>query len=179
MLAYATAVLPSAVRFFIKIDDDAYLRLHRIAPLLELIDSRKDVYLGSVRTFWGCLDPVDASAARCEPSAQASALEYAMGGAGYVLTRPLVEKLVSRMQSCVLYNGEDKDLAACLSRSLNITAVNVPGFWYGSPKSVPPQQRDSMIAFHKLHDAADMEQVHRRYGIHATCVRVDVGGDSI
>ncbi|KAF6003550.1 chondroitin sulfate [Cyanidiococcus yangmingshanensis] len=181
MLAHALAVLPSSVRFFVKIDDDAYLRLHRLAPLLRLIDPARHVYLGSVRTSWGRLDPVNGDREPHEQNNTKSdhVLEYAMGGAGYVLTRPLAEQLASRVQECTLYNGEDKDLAVCLRSCQGIEAVNFPGFWYGPPETAPPQQRDAMVAFHKLNGAAEMELVHRRYGMHAECARVDAGGDLI
>lgn len=181
VLGYAWKELPSTIQFFLKIDDDAYLRPHRIFPLLQHLDPARPLYLGSVRTFWGALDPVHAEAANASQDRRAapSILEYAMGGAGYVLSRALVATLVSRFQSCRLYNGEDKDLAACVRACPDAEILNVAGFWYGPPETAPPQQRDSMISFHKLNRAADMVRIHKSFGMHANCARVDSGGDFV
>jgi Fe-S-cluster-containing hydrogenase component 2 len=99
--------------------------------------------------------------------------------AGFWYGPPETAPPQQRFQSCRLYNGEDKDLAACVRACPDAEILNVAGFWYGPPETAPPQQRDSMISFHKLNRAADMVRIHKSFGMHANCARVDSGGDFV
>ena len=176
-LAHICDRLPddASMRFWLKIDDDAYWRPHRLAPLLALLDHRQPLYVGSIRRYLGVLEALDG-----RPDIPLSRpLSYAMGGAGYLLSRGLLRRLCPQLARCRLFNGEDKTVGHCIHRVLRLSVLNVDGFHYGPPDSLPAQQRDAAYAFHRLEDGAAVRAVHRHFAARGACVHRDRGGDIV
>lgn len=63
-------------------------------------------------------------------------LRYAMGGAGYILSRGLLEKWRPLMNQCIVYNEEDKTIAKCILDTLHLEPINLPGFSVSSSMGV-------------------------------------------
>lgn len=210
MLAHAYDTHGDTVDWYIKCDDDAYIRMERLAPLLAQMNATRALYLGSVRRFTGTLVALadhhdsDSHGGGGGGDVQVHHMLYAMGGAGYMVSRALLAALRPRLASgeCPPYNGEDKSVALCIWNTLRIRPINLPGMHYGPPESVIEQQRDATVAFHHLERAVDVRRTHARFrwwrarsgdghqdyaaagrGDAARaaeqCVRIDSGGDAV
>ncbi|EME30097.1 Chondroitin sulfate synthase 1 [Galdieria sulphuraria] len=173
MFAWAWDHVPQA-KWFYKCDDDSFVRVELLQEILRQFDHTKPLYIGSTRRFQGKLVPVlerDASWTRDIH------LRYAMGGAGYVLSRGLLEKWRPWMNQCIVYNGEDKNIAKCILDTLHIEPINLPGLCFVHPDKVDSVSRDSVIAFHQIRGMEDSMELFRRFYLDRN--RYDSGGDAI
>jgi len=174
LFAWAWDHVPDA-KWFYKGDDDSFVRVEWLQALLNEFDATKPLYLGSTRRFRGKLVPVlERDMAR---TLEHTDLRYAMGGAGYVLSRGLLEQWRPLMNQCIVYNGEDKTVAKCIWDTLHIEPLNVPGFSFVHPDKIDPVTRDSMIAFHQIEGMKDAQNLFRRFYLDRN--RFDSGGDVV
>ncbi|GJQ12999.1 hypothetical protein GpartN1_g4790.t1 [Galdieria partita] len=174
MFAWAWDHVPQA-KWFYKCDDDSFVRVDLLQEILRQFDYTQPLYIGSTRRFRGKLVPVlerDVSKRTVDVD-----LRYAMGGAGYVLSRGLLEKWRPLMNQCVVYNGEDKNVAQCILDTLHIEPINLPGLCFVHPDKVDPVSRDSMIAFHQIGGMKDSIELFRRFYLDRNSF--DSGGDVI
>eukprot|EP00871_Galdieria_phlegrea_P003497 jgi/Galph1/4148/GphlegSOOS_G2824.1 len=173
LFAWAFDHFPHA-KWFYKCDDDSFVRVEMLNEILQHFDPSQPLYFGSTRRFHGKLLPVLDSQSFL---AVETFLRYAMGGAGYVLSRGLLEKLRPLLHECVVYNGEDKTMAKCIFDSMGIEPTNLPGFCYVHPDDVDPVSRDSMIAFHHIRGQQDATQLFKRFYLGPKYF--DSGGDIV
>lgn len=104
MLEYV--IQDSSWDFLYKCDDDTFLNFENLKKLLKNQDPVKDLYMGE-RIFLGKRDNV---------------VEYAQGGAGYVLSRSAVEKCLPHLRSIapnrrLNFDAEDYSVGKALSLS--------------------------------------------------------------
>lgn len=101
--------------FFMRVDDDMYVKKQQLYDLLLSTNPAQDIYMGSP----GFGKPEDRKRLKLEEHEH-----YCMGGPGVVLSRALLRKLGPQVDDClknvvVSYN-EDVEVGRCISRKLRV-----------------------------------------------------------
>jgi len=101
--------------FFMRVDDDMYVKKQQLYDLLLATNPAQDIYMGSP----GFGKPEDRKRLKLEEHEH-----YCMGGPGVVFSRALLRKLGPQVDDClknvvVSYN-EDVEVGRCISRKLQV-----------------------------------------------------------
>lgn len=101
--------------WFMRADDDVYIRLPKLLEFLSKLDPSEALYIGSP----GFGKPEDLERIKLHPNER-----YCMGGPGVIMSRALLIKLVPYLDDCldnvVVSWNEDLELGRCISRRLNV-----------------------------------------------------------
>ena len=101
--------------WFLRAEDAMYLKPEKLLELLNCVNSSKDVYLGRPGSFRANGGNGDGDLYTHE--------KYCQGGAGVVLSRSALMKLVPRLDSCLqdaLTEQEDVELGRCLYKNVGL-----------------------------------------------------------
>ena len=115
MLKYMYDNYLERYNWFMRSDDDVYVRVERLQSFLSRLDPTEPLYIGSP----GFGKPEDRARLKL-----AEHEHYCMGGPGVIFSRELLRRLGPHLQDCldnvvVSYN-EDVELGRCVSRKLDI-----------------------------------------------------------
>lgn len=101
--------------WFMRADDDAYVRIPKLIQFLSQLDPSKELYIGS---------PGFGRENDLERIKLYKNEHYCMGGPGVIFSRGLLIKLVPHLEDClknvVVSWNEDLEVGRCISRRLNI-----------------------------------------------------------
>ena len=115
MLQYMYNKYINQFDFFMRVDDDMYVKKQKLYDLLLATNPAQDIYMGSP----GFGKPEDRKRLKLEDHEH-----YCMGGPGVILSRALLRKLGPEVDDClnnvvVSYN-EDVEVGRCISHKLNV-----------------------------------------------------------
>lgn len=115
MLRYMHDNYIDKFNWFLRADDDAYIRVPELIKFLSTLDSNVPLYIGSP----GLGRPEDLERIKLFPHER-----YCMGGPGVIFSRALLIQLAPYLDDClenvvVSYN-EDLEVGRCISRRLGI-----------------------------------------------------------
>ena len=104
--------------FFMRADDDAYVKVDRLLDLLKGVNPAQDIYMGSP----GFGREHDQDRIRLGREGQSD--RYCMGGPGVIFSRSALRRLAPHLNEClsdvvVSYN-EDVEVGRCVHRMLNV-----------------------------------------------------------
>ena len=131
VLKYIYNVYGEQYRWFIRADDDVYLRISNLQNMLYRLDWTEQLYIG--RPGWGKEE--DRERLKLLPHEN-----YCMGGPGIIFSAPSLKFLTSYLDECLagvrLYNefhgekegwyNEDVELGRCVSRTQGVRCTNLP-----------------------------------------------------
>ena len=129
MLKYMYDHFINQYNWFMRADDDLYVRVGPLVEFLSTLDPSTDLYIGQP----GIGKPDDWERIQLYPNEH-----YCMGGPGVVLSRCLLVKLAPHLEEClgnvVVSWNEDLEVGRCIMRRLAIQCtwsyeVNLP-FWH-------------------------------------------------
>ena len=110
--------------WFMRADDDVYIRVPKLLEFLSKLDPSEDLYIGSP----GMGKPEDLDRIKLHPNER-----YCMGGPGVIISRALLIKLVPHLEDClqnvVVSWNEDLELGRCISRRLNVQCTWAYEVW--------------------------------------------------
>ena len=115
MLRYMHDNYIDKFNWFLRADDDAYIRVPELLSFLSILDPNVPLYIGSP----GLGKPEDLERIKLLPHER-----YCMGGPGVIFSRALLIQLAPHLDDClenvvVSYN-EDVEVGRCISRKLGI-----------------------------------------------------------
>lgn len=115
MLKYMHDNYINEYNWFLRADDDVYIRVPQLIQFLNTLDSNKMVYMGQP----GMGKPQDLERIKLRPDEH-----YCMGGTGVIYSNTLLKRLAPHLDEClsnvvVSYN-EDLEVGRCISRRLNV-----------------------------------------------------------
>ena len=115
MLQYMYSKYINQFDFFLRVDDDMYVKKEQLYELLLATNPAQDIYMGSP----GFGKPEDRKRLKLEDHEH-----YCMGGPGVVFSRALLRKLGPQVDDClknvvVSYN-EDVEVGRCISHKLQV-----------------------------------------------------------
>ena len=115
MLKYMHDNYINEYNWFLRADDDVYIRVPQLIQFLNTLDSNKMVYMGQ---------PGMGKAADLERIKLRADEHYCMGGTGVIYSNTLLKRLAPHLDEClsnvvVSYN-EDLEVGRCISRRLNV-----------------------------------------------------------
>ena len=115
MLKYMHDHYIDKFNWFMRADDDVYVRVPELLQFLSNLDPSEDLYIGSP------------GMGKKEDLQRIKLMEherYCMGGPGVILSRSLLKKLVDHLEDClqnvVVSWNEDLELGRCISRRLGV-----------------------------------------------------------
>lgn len=115
MLRYMHDTYIDKYNWFMRADDDAYVRIPRLIKFLSQFDPSAELYIGS---------PGFGRENDLERIKLFKHEHYCMGGPGVIFSRGLLIKLVPHLEDClknvVVSWNEDLEVGRCISRRLNI-----------------------------------------------------------
>ena len=100
--------------WFLRADDDLYVRVNPLVKFLSSLDPSVDVYMGQP----GLGKPKDLERIKLYPDEH-----YCMGGPGVILSRSLLSKLGPHLEEClenVVSWNEDLEVGRCIMRRLKV-----------------------------------------------------------
>lgn len=101
--------------WFMRADDDIYVRVERLIQFLSSLDPTNELYIGQP----GLGKPEDLQRIKLQPHEH-----YCMGGPGVIFSRALLEKLGPHLENCLQHEvvswNEDLEVGRCISRRLAI-----------------------------------------------------------
>ena len=101
--------------WFLRADDDLYVRVDHLVTFLSSLDPSVDVYMGQP----GLGKPKDLERIKLYPDEH-----YCMGGPGVILSRSLLTKLGPHLEEClanvVVSWNEDLEVGRCIMRRFNV-----------------------------------------------------------
>ncbi|XP_030555941.1 beta-1,3-glucosyltransferase [Drosophila novamexicana] len=123
------------IRWLMLVDDDTLLSVPRLSALLSCYNHTAHMYLGE-RYGYRLYAP--------------DGFNYHTGGAGIVLSVPLVRLMVEHCSCPAASAPDDMILGYCL-QALGVPAVHVPGLHQARPQDYAPEllQLNAPISFHK------------------------------
>lgn len=115
MLKYMHDNYINEYNWFLRADDDVYVRIPQLIQFLNTLDSSKLVYMGQP----GMGKPQDLERIKLRADEH-----YCMGGTGVIYSNTLLKRLAPHLDECltdvvVSYN-EDLEVGRCISRRLNV-----------------------------------------------------------
>ena len=115
MLQYMHDNYINDYNWFMRADDDVYVRVERLINFLSQLDPSKELYIGQ----GGSGKPQDLERIKLRPNEH-----YCMGGPGVIFSRALLMRLAPHLDDC-LHNevvswNEDLEVGRCISRRLGI-----------------------------------------------------------
>ena len=115
MLKYMHDNYINEYNWFLRADDDVYVRVPQLIQFLNTLDSNKMVYMGQP----GMGKPQDLERIQLRADEH-----YCMGGTGVIYSNTLLKRLAPHLDDClanvvVSYN-EDLEVGRCISRRLNV-----------------------------------------------------------
>jgi len=115
MLKYMHDNYINEYSWFLRADDDVYVRVPQLIRFLNTLDSSKMVYMGQP----GMGKPEDLERIKLRADEH-----YCMGGTGVMYSNTLLRRLAPHLEEClsnvvVSYN-EDLEVGRCISRKLNV-----------------------------------------------------------
>ena len=115
MLKYMHDNYIDEYNWFLRADDDVYIRVPHLIQFLNTLDSNKMVYMGQP----GMGKPQDLERIKLRADEH-----YCMGGTGVIYSNTLLKRLAPHLDEClsdvvVSYN-EDLEVGRCISRRLNV-----------------------------------------------------------
>jgi len=115
MLKYMHDNYINEYNWFLRADDDVYIRVPQLVQFLNTLDSSKMVYMGQP----GMGKPEDLERIKLRADEH-----YCMGGTGVIYSNTLLKRLAPHLEDClanvvVSYN-EDLEVGRCISRRLNV-----------------------------------------------------------
>lgn len=123
MLRYMATTFVDQYHWFVRADDDVYIRYNRLLELLSKLDPSQQLYVGHPSYD----KTSDNDGLNLDPGEV-----YCMGGPGVLLSRVLLKALEPNLDLCeeavdhyhfktsTLWYSEDMELGRCISRTLNI-----------------------------------------------------------
>ena len=115
MLKYMHDKYIDKYNWFMRSDDDVYVRVPELLQFLSNLDPSEDLYIGSP------------GMGKKEDLARIKLMEherYCMGGPGVIFSRSLLKKLVVHLDDClqnvVVSWNEDLELGRCISRRIGV-----------------------------------------------------------
>ena len=115
MLKYMHDNHLSDYNWFMRADDDIYVRVEHLIQFLSSLDPSKELYIGQP----GLGKPEDLQRIKLQPHEH-----YCMGGPGVIFSRALLEKLGPHLENCLQHEvvswNEDLEVGRCISRRLGI-----------------------------------------------------------
>ena len=115
MLKYMYDNFINEFNWFMRADDDVYVRVDPLVSFLNTLDSSTDLYIGQP----GIGKPGDWERIQLYPSEH-----YCMGGTGVILSRSLLIKLGPHLEEClvnvVVSWNEDLEVGRCIMRRLGV-----------------------------------------------------------
>ncbi|XP_065883291.1 chondroitin sulfate synthase 1-like isoform X3 [Dysidea avara] len=115
MLKYMHDNYIDEYKWFLRADDDVYIRVPQLVQFLNTLDSSKMVYMGQP----GMGKPEDLERIQLHANEH-----YCMGGTGVIYSNKLLKRLAPHLEDClanvvVSYN-EDLEVGRCISRRLDV-----------------------------------------------------------
>ena len=115
MLKYMHDHFIDQYNWFMRADDDIYVRMEPLLHFLSKLDHAKELYVGQP----GAGRPDDLKRVQLQPHEH-----YCMGGPGVLLSRALLRRLGPHLDDClqhvVLSWNEDLEVGRCISRRLGV-----------------------------------------------------------
>ena len=115
MLKYMHDNYIDEYNWFMRADDDIYIRVHKLTEFLSQLDPSREFYIGQP----GMGKPEDLGRIKLQ-----SYERYCMGGPGVVFSRALLKKLAPHLEDClkteVVSWNEDLEVGRCISHRLGI-----------------------------------------------------------
>lgn len=130
MLKYMATNYIDQYHWFVRADDDVYIRDSQLQELLSKLDPSKKLYIGHP----GYGKPSNQGQLKLEPNEV-----YCLGGPGVLFSRELLKALNPNLDFCLdavdhydfkssyLWYNEDVELSLCISRTLNIQCSQLEG----------------------------------------------------
>lgn len=152
--------------FFMRSDDDVYVKTDRLMELLQNINPAQDIYMGCP----GFGRPDDQARIKLKENEH-----YCMGGPGVIFSRSALRKLAPHLEDClksvvVSYN-EDVEVGRCVSEKLQLQCTwsweTSVLFWTDYKKIIPTKELYSSssvrkaITLHPLKDPRLMYRMHQ------------------
>ena len=101
--------------WFMRADDDVYVRVEHLVYFLSKLNPNKELYIGQP----GSGKPDDLERIKLLPHEH-----YCMGGPGVIFSRTLLSKLAPHLEDClnnvVVSWNEDLEVGRCISRQLGV-----------------------------------------------------------
>ena len=115
MLKYMYDNYINEYSWFMRADDDIYVRVEHLMQFLSNLDPTKELYIGQP----GLGKAEDLQRIKLQPQEH-----YCMGGPGVIFSRALLEKLGPHLEDCLQHEvvswNEDLEVGRCISRRLGI-----------------------------------------------------------
>ena len=131
MLKYMHDNYINDYNWFMRADDDVYVRVEKLINFLGQLDPNKELYIGQ----GGTGKPQDLERIKLRPNEH-----YCMGGPGVIFSRALLVRLAPYLEDCLLNEvvswNEDLEVGRCISRRLGIQCTwnyEVIGLRYPGP----------------------------------------------
>uniref|UniRef100_H2Y4K7 Hexosyltransferase n=1 Tax=Ciona savignyi TaxID=51511 RepID=H2Y4K7_CIOSA len=163
MLKYMHSSYLEKFDWFVRLDDDAYLDVEKLATLLNRINSSEPRYIGSAGFGKGRDDLIGEGE------------NYCMGGPGMIFSRSLLRELGPHLGECLrhLYTShEDIEVGRCVQRYTGVKCTTSwetkkiffqnynKGTYTKNIKDLTPKQIDSGIIFHANKEPAYQYRFH-------------------
>ncbi|XP_019850623.1 PREDICTED: chondroitin sulfate synthase 1-like [Amphimedon queenslandica] len=166
--------------WFLRADDDLYVRIHELKDFLSKLDSSQPLYIGSP----GKGRKEDLKRLKLRPSDV-----FCMGGPGMVLSRALLRKLGPHLQECltnvvVSYN-EDVEVGRCINRRLGIYCTKSRKMtelffhdysngkdFFSMTGTLRKLNRRSLLRLNKVITFHPLKQTKKMYSIHEHFVKL-------
>ncbi len=114
MLKYMHDNFINDYNWFMRVDDDIYVRVEKLTDFLSQLDPSRELYMGQP----GMGKPEDLERIQLHANEH-----YCMGGPGVIYSRALLKKLAPHLDDCLVkvvsYN-EDLEVGRCISRRLGV-----------------------------------------------------------
>lgn len=170
MLKYMHDNYLEKFNWFMRADDDVYVRVHQLEEFLSTLDPTDLLYIGS--PGFGKVE--DRERLKLAPHEH-----YCMGGPGVIFSRELLRQLGPQLEDClrnvvVSYN-EDVELGRCVSRKLNIQCTwsyqatklfymdYSKGEVFKSPDVYHHRELQHALTVHSFKKPQNMQLIHQFY----------------
>lgn len=137
MLKYMHDNYIDQFEWFMRSDDDVYIRTEKLASFLQSLNSSQDIYLGQAGT--GSKDEKGLLGL-------GSGDNFCMGGPGVIISRSVLKKVVPHIEYCLkhlLTSHEDVEVGRCIKRF-----VGIPCTWSFEMQALFYHNQSKSQAFH-------------------------------
>ncbi|XP_065194323.1 chondroitin sulfate synthase 1-like [Sycon ciliatum] len=167
MLRYFAVHFSDTYSFFVRLDDDVYVRTSRLQRVLSMLNREADLYIGQ---------PGEGNKKE-KKTLGVQTWRYCMGGPGVVYSRSVLKKLRSHVDYCLRYlmqsTHEDVEVGRCLHERLGIScswnAEMAKLFFHGFSNSmiysnqVHSKHLRYAVTIHPLKDPKLVYKLHHFY----------------
>jgi glycosyltransferase involved in cell wall biosynthesis len=159
----------SGVKWFVKVEEDTLLRPETLRRTLSRYDPLKPTYLGTLAEFHGSVPQRNSKETEYIRLRYALRHFYAISGSALTKIRPELLRCPSE-----LLWEEDKAMALCLRKFIDLQPIDVSSSYYPSPADhnqlSSSKDHFHQIAYHHMDEEAQIDLARYLYGSHSLSV---------